>query len=146
MLTATVSRLCNQMRTSTPLYVLQALSCDESKDDRDVLRDVLSEDDFRSLSTERAVIELQALGVQLQDPASSILTLFPEGDARLRSYVKDTTPKLDLTVISMEDVLCHIRIVGNRLYRFGVRRKDQSKQLSLLHRRHRAGLGLSIDT
>ena len=62
-----------------PLYVLQALSCDETKDDCDVPRDVLSEDDFRSLSTERAVTELQALGVPLHQPAASLSTLFPGG-------------------------------------------------------------------
>ena len=48
------------------MYVLRALSCDNSKDDRYDIREVLSEEDFHSLSTERAVTELQALGVLLQ--------------------------------------------------------------------------------
>ena len=55
-----------------PLYILQALSCDKSKDDRHVTREVLSEDDFRSLSTKRAVTELQALGVSIQQPAATL--------------------------------------------------------------------------
>ena len=109
-----------------PLYVLRALSCDESIDDRDVTREVLSEEDFRSLSTEGAVTELQALGVPLQQAAASLSTLFPGGT---RFYVPmfKTSLLLDLTGMSLEDVLCHIRIVGKRLYRFGMRPRKISK-------------------
>ena len=57
----------------------------------------------------------------------------------VKTYVPEVNPKLDLTGMTLEDVLCHIRIVGNRLYCFGVRRKKLSKKLSFLHQRQRAG-------
>ena len=62
-----------------PLNVLRALSCNESMNDRDVTREVLSEEVFRSLSMERAETELQVLGVPLQQPAASLSTLLPGG-------------------------------------------------------------------
>ena len=71
--------------------------------------------------------EQQSLGVPIQQPDGTLSTLFPRGgDALLRSYAQDITPKLDLTAMSMEDVLSHVCIVGNRLYRFGARRKKIS--------------------
>ena len=79
----------------------------------------------------------------IQQSTAMILTLFLEGGPLLRFYIHDITPKVDLAAMSLEDVLGYIFIVGNHLYRFGVRRKKISKQLSLLYRRHRVGLGLS---
>ena len=126
-----------------PLFVRRALACDESKDNRDTPRDVLSDTDFGLLSSERAVSELQALGLPLHKQDEALSTLFPGGDALLKTYVQEVTPKLDLTSMTLEDILCHIRIASNRLHRLGVRSKKFSQELSLLHRRHGAGRGFA---
>ena len=57
-----------------PLYVLRALSCEESKEDRDAPQGVLSDADFGLLSTERAVAELQVLGLPLQHQDEALST------------------------------------------------------------------------
>ena len=88
-----------------PLYVLRALSCDETKNDSDTLRDVLSDTDFGLLSTERAVLDLQALGLPLHHQDETLATLFPTGDALLQTYVQEVTLKLNLTCMTLEHTL-----------------------------------------
>ena len=44
--------------------------------------------------------------VQHQEEALS--TLFPGGDALLKTYLQEVTPKLDLTGMSLEEALYHI--------------------------------------
>ena len=104
-----------------PLY-LRALSCDETKDDCDTPQDVLCDTNFGQLSTERPGSELQALGLPLHHQDETLTTLFPGGDALLKTNVEEVTPKLDLPCMTLKDTLCYIRIVGNQLHRFGVRR------------------------
>ena len=122
-----------------PLYVLRVRECEESKDGYDAARPTLSASDFGKLSTVRAVAELQTLGVPLERPYAALHVVFSRGAEHHRLYKSDNPPSLDITQIELDDAICHIRIVGNCIHRFKVRRKKISRDLSLLHRRRRVG-------
>ena len=85
------------------------------------------------------MVQLQALGGPLERPDVAMHVLFPRGAEHIRFYNYDNPPSLDITHMKLDDALCHIQIVRNRIHRFSVRRKKISRDLSLLHRRRRAG-------
>ena len=83
--------------------------------------------------------ELQALGVPLERPDVALHVVFPRVAEHLWLYKSDNPPSLDISHMELDDALCHIQIVKNCIHRFSVRRKMISRDLSLLHRRRRAG-------
>ena len=103
------------------------------------MRPSLSASDFDAFSTSQAVAELHALGVPLDRPDDALHVLFPKGAEHLRVYKFNDPPSLDIPHMELDDSLCHIRFIVNCIHRFNMRRKKISRDLFLLHRRHRAG-------
>ena len=83
--------------------------------------------------------ELQAFGVPLHRPDAALHFLFSRRAEHLRLKKSDNPLSLDITHIELDDAICHILNVGNRIHRFTVRRKSVSRDVSLLHRRRRVG-------
>ena len=100
-----------------PLYLLQASKLDKPTATSTHPRKLLSKSEFADMTTFAWMREMQAMGINMQSPSQAISQLLPEAQRCCSLYNDYDLPNLDIASLSLEEALCHIRILACRLLR-----------------------------
>ena len=130
-----------------PIYLLQASKLDKPTDASPHPRKLLSKSEFADMTTFAWMRELQAMGINMQSPSQAISQLLPEAQRCSSQYSDYNLPNIDFASLTLEEALCHIRIVHRRTARFIRKRKQLQRKLSSLYRckRHPQSTDLQVN-
>jgi hypothetical protein len=97
-------------------------------------RNILENEEFQETPTGHWKYEMQAMGIDFSSSVSPIDQLLPSASNLWHLYKDDSPPTLDISHLSREELLCHKRIVFQRLRLIDRRLKKTQKQLNSWYR------------
>ena len=117
-----------------PLYVLQASRSAKNLPRHGFERPVRSKEQFANMSTLSRKEEFRAMGITFISSKITTNELLPEGSKVATQHSAYTIPSIDLSAITLEELLCHIRIVFKKIQRLTQQRKECVRQLANLYK------------
>ena len=115
-----------------PLYVLQATRSVENQQGNRFERPVQGKEQFTNMTMRARKEEFRAMGITFTSSKITTEELLPEGPKVASQHTAYAIPKLDLTVLTLEELLCQIRIVFKKIHRLTQQRKECMRQLANL--------------
>ena len=115
------------------MYVLAATNLAASETDYPYEREILTRTAFSDLPGTHWQHELTALGIDFTDTSPVILQLLPSITSIRLQYADREAPPIDVSHLTLEEVLGHVRVVYHRIFRLKKTRAKTQKLLSRLH-------------
>ena len=100
---------------------------------------VLNQSEFESLSRSRQFTEFAKLGFQFDCPEALLLQLLPLGSEICKLYTEYELPALQVPHLTLQEALCHTRILTSQIQKLSYKRKHLQRELATLHKRNRKG-------
>ena len=116
-----------------PMYVLAASTLAASGHDYPHEREILTKDAFSVLPGTHWQHELTAMGIDFNTTGPVILQLLPSITSIRLQYADLEAPPIDVSYLTLEEVLSHVRVVYHRIFRLKKTRTKTQKLLSRLH-------------
>ena len=118
-----------------PLYVLQASKLATPNPEHSYQHEVIQHEVFQDMSLASLKQTLASMGVPFQTNLAPIRHLLPQGPAVSCGYPSRTVPSIDISQLSLEEVLTHVRVVYQRMARLQKAREKVKRRLGSLYSR-----------
>ncbi len=118
-----------------PLYVLQASKLATPNLEHPHIHEVITREVFQDMSLASLKQTLTSMGVPFNTNIAPIRHLLPRGQVVSCGYPSRTVPSIDISQLSLEEVLTHIRVVYQRMARLQKAREKVKRRLGSLYGR-----------
>ncbi len=118
-----------------PLYVLQASKLATPNLEHPHIHEVIAREVFQDMSLASLKQTLTSMGVPFNTNIAPIRHLLPRGQVVSCGYPSRTIPSIDISQLSLEEVLTHIRVVYQRMARLQKAREKVKRRLGSLYGR-----------
>jgi hypothetical protein len=118
-----------------PLYINLASKLQTESAHNSHRRPLLAQDQFQLMPTHQWMHEFQAMGIPFSTASKPIEKILPLASRLWKLYNITSPPHIDISHLSLEEVLCHIRIAHQQIQKLGKSLKSTQKQLNSWYRK-----------
>ena len=120
-------------------YVIHAHQKQHLKESNEPPYKVLTQQEFETLPKSKQHREFARLGFQFTCPAELLLQLLPLGAEISKMYTEYELPAIQVPYLTLQEALCHTRILHSQLTKLTCRRKQLQREMANLNKLKRLG-------
>ena len=132
-----------QCRPDEPLwqyYVMHLAEWKQTQTTTTVAHNIPTQTEFEAMSPNRQFQEFAHIGFSFDTPEELLLQLLPLGEEICKSYKDYELPAIAIPQLSLQEALCHTRIIHSHLLQLTGQRDHTTREMATLNRERRLGI------